>query len=119
MNFLAAALYAVASAVLIAIALGFQNGALTPAGALIALGGGFLIGVLGWWLGRREPKLPRVGGWAIAALVLFTIFSLRAFLWLVFREGDELRILSPNNQGDLPLHITFIRYFANGAPLWP
>jgi len=116
MNALAAALSAIAAAVLLGIALGFQNGALTPEGALLSLGGGLLVGALVWWRGRREPKLPRPGGWAIAALVLFAIFSLRAFLWLIFREGDELRVLSPNNQGDIALHITFIRYLANGAP---
>ena len=119
MNSLAAALYATAAAVLLGIALGFQNGALTPEGALLSLGGGLLVGVIAWWRGRREPKLPRLGEWAISALVLFAIFSLRAFLWLIFREGDELRVLSPNNQGDIALHITFIRYLANGAPFWP
>ena len=48
-----------------------------------------------------------------------SIFSFRAFLWLIFRDGDELRVLSPNNLGDMSLHLTFIRYFANGAPFWP
>ena len=119
MNFLAAALYAVASSVLIGIALGFQNGALTPMAALIALSGGLLIGVVGWWRGLRSPRLPRPGVWATLSLVLFAIFACRAFLWLIFREGDELRVLSPNNLGDMSLHLTFIRYLANGAPFWP
>jgi len=119
MNFLAATLYAVATSVLIGILLGFQKGSLTPAVALLALSGGFITGAIGWWRGRGMPKLPRPGGWAIAALVLFALFSLRAFLWLIFREGDELRVLSPNNLGDMSLHLTFIRYLANGAPFWP
>ena len=119
MNFLAAALYAVASSVLIGIALGFLNGALHPLSALLALCGGLAVGAIGWWRGRREPRLPRPGFWATASLVLFAIFSLRAFLWLVFRNGDELCVLSPNNLGDLPLHLTFIHYLANGAPFWP
>jgi hypothetical protein len=119
MNFLAAALYAVASSVLIGIVLGFLNGALTPLAALVALCGGLGTGILGWWRGRRAARLPRPGFWATASLVLFGIFSLRAFLWLVFRNGDELCVLSPNNLGDLPLHVSFIRYLANGAPFWP
>ena len=88
MNFLAATLCAVASSVLLAMVLGFQNGALTPAAALLALSGGFVIGAIAWWRGRSTPSLPRPGGWAIAALVLFALFSLRAFLWLIVREGD-------------------------------
>ena len=119
MNFLAATLYAVATSVLLGVVLGFQNGALTPMAAVLALSGGVVIGVIGWWRGRSAPKLPRPGGWAMAALVLFALFSLRAFLWLLFREGDELRVLSPNNLGDMSLHLTFIRYLANGAPFWP
>jgi hypothetical protein len=119
MNLLAAMLHAVAGSVLIGIALAFCNGALTPAAAVIALSGGFLIGTIGWWCGRGKTKLPRPGVWAVFSLVLFSIFSLRAFLWLIFREGDDLRVLSPNNLGDMPLHITFIRYLANGAPFWP
>jgi hypothetical protein len=119
MNFLAAALYAVASSVLIALVLGFYHSGLTAMAALIALCGGFVIGTFGWWRGRGAQKLPRPGGWAIAALVLFALISLRAFLWLIFREGDELRVLSPNNLGDMSLHLTFLRYLANGAPFWP
>ncbi len=119
MNFLAAALYAVASSVLIALGLAFYDGGLTPTAALIALSGGFVVGVLGWWRGRRAQKLPRPGAWAIAALVFFALVSLRAFLWLIFREGDDLCVLSPNNLGDMSLHLTFIHYLANGAPFWP
>jgi len=119
MNFLAAALYAVASSVLIAIALGFQNHGLAASSAWIALSGGLVTGAFGWWRGRGALRLPPLGGWAIAALVLFSIFSFRAFLWLIFRDADELRVLSPNNLGDMSLHLTFIRYFANGTPFWP
>src|ERR1043166_4596133 len=55
--------------------------------------------------------------WAMAAC--FAAFALRCFCWLVYIDGEELRIQSPNNLGDLALHITHIRYFANGVPLWP
>ncbi len=55
--------------------------------------------------------------WLVAAC--FALFALRSFLWLVYIDGDQLRIQSPNNLGDLALHITFIKNFANGVPLWP
>jgi len=55
--------------------------------------------------------------WALAAC--FAVFAVRCFCWLLYIDGDELRIQSPNNLGDLALHITHIKYFANGVPLWP
>jgi hypothetical protein len=47
------------------------------------------------------------------------MFAVRSFCWLLYIEGDELKIQSPNNLGDLALHITYIRNFANGVALWP
>ena len=59
----------------------------------------------------------RLGTWAIA--IVFAMFAVRAFCWLVYVEGNHLKIQSVNNYGDLALHITYIKYFANGVPLWP
>jgi hypothetical protein len=47
------------------------------------------------------------------------MFAVRSFCWLIYIDGTELRIQSPNNLGDLSLHITLIRNFANGVALWP
>src|SRR5712691_191782 len=55
--------------------------------------------------------------WILAAF--FAIFAFRAFCWLLYIDGEELKIQSPNNLGDLALHITYIRNFANGVSLWP
>jgi hypothetical protein len=55
--------------------------------------------------------------WAMAAC--FALFALRSFCWLLYIDGEQLKIQSPNNLGDLALHITYIRYFANGVSLWP
>ena len=52
-------------------------------------------------------------------MILFALFALRAFLWLVFFDGDDIKVLSPNNLGDLSLHLTYIREVANGVPFWP
>ena len=49
----------------------------------------------------------------------FFIFALRSFCWLLYIDGDQLRIQSPNNLGDLALHITYIRNFASGVSFWP
>jgi hypothetical protein len=55
--------------------------------------------------------------WLVAGC--FLIFAVRSFCWLLYIDGEEFRIQSPNNLGDLALHITFIKNFANGVPLWP
>jgi hypothetical protein len=57
--------------------------------------------------------------WLWLAGFVFAIFALRSFCWLVYFDGDDIRIQSPNNLGDLGLHITYINTFANGASLWP
>jgi hypothetical protein len=62
-------------------------------------------------------RYRRVWFWAVA--VCFAIFAVRSFCWLLYIDGSDLRIQSPNNLGDLSLHITLIRNFANGVPLWP
>jgi hypothetical protein len=55
--------------------------------------------------------------WIMAAC--FALFALRSFCWLLYIDDNELKIQSPNNLGDLALHITLIRNFANGVALWP
>lgn len=55
--------------------------------------------------------------WLLAAC--FTIFAVRSFCWLLYTDGNELRVQSPNNLGDLSIHLTYIRQFASGVPLWP
>ena len=49
----------------------------------------------------------------------FAIFAVRSFCNVFFIDGNELKIQSPNNLGDLSLHITYINNFASGVPLWP
>jgi hypothetical protein len=69
--------------------------------------------------GESPPRkrYRRVWFWAMATC--FALFALRSFCWLLYIDGEQLKIQSPNNLGDLALHITYIRYFANGVSLWP
>jgi len=61
----------------------------------------------------RHKRYRHVWLWVMAAC--FALFALRSFCWLLYIDGDQLRIQSPNNLGDLALHITFIKNFANGV----
>ena len=55
--------------------------------------------------------------WAVA--FFFAIFAIRSFCWLLYIDSSELKIQSPNNLGDLSLHLTLIKNFANGIAIWP
>jgi hypothetical protein len=61
----------------------------------------------------------RLSALEILALVAFAAVSLRQFGWVVFERAGELRTLLGYNYGDLPLHWTYARFVANGAPFWP
>ena len=76
-----------------------------------------------YWLtsGPRSEAAPNADRWAGLGRPPACSRSspLRAFCWLVFYDGDSISVLSPNNLGDLPLHLTYIRYLARGARFWP
>ncbi len=124
-------LIGISSACLTGVGLGFCFRGLTPGCAWSALGVGTAASVLALCGlprrgGRRTDQSDRAvstspqKSWADwATIVLFTLFALRAFLWLVFTDGDEIRVLSPNNLGDLSLHLTYIRQLAGGTAWWP
>jgi hypothetical protein len=63
------------------------------------------------------PRRWHLWTWAVG--VVFVIFAVRSFCWILWIDGNNLKIQSPNNLGDLSLHITYIKYFANGVALWP
>ena len=50
---------------------------------------------------------------------IFACASARAFFWLIYADGDAWKVLSPNNLGDLSLHLSFIHWFANTTHWWP
>jgi hypothetical protein len=50
---------------------------------------------------------------------VFAMFAFRSFYWLYYFAGENIYIQSPFNLGDLGLHITYIKTFANGVSLWP
>jgi hypothetical protein len=111
-------LTATGASVVTAICLGFAFGGLNFNMAVVALTTGLAGGV---WAFRQTRSNTRChpGSWDVLMLVIFAIASLRAFLWLIYPVGDEWRILSPYNLGDISLHIQFIRYFAGGVDFWP
>ncbi len=122
---LAALLVSVASAVLAALALLLpaHRGLDTPL-ALAALLIGLGTGLAAWFHVRHQEALTlpirrRFSGWAWAVMIVFGLFALRSFCWLLYLDGDALYIGSPDNLGDLSMHLQLARYFADGAAWWP
>ena len=122
---LAALLVFVATSVLTALAvlLPAHRGLDTPL-AIAALAVGALAGLAAGFHVRRHEQLTlpgrrRLSPWAWAMLAVFTLFALRSFGFLVYPDGDHLAIGSPNNLGDLSMHLQEVRAFADGARWWP
>jgi len=105
--------------VVTSILIGFLWNGLSTAGSVIALFAGLLVATLTWKHFFVEERPHQISWIDKCMIVLFALVSLRAMLWLIVSAGDEWRVLSPNNVGDLSLHITFIRYLAGGIAFWP
>ena len=106
--------------------LGLVAGGLGPATTFLAFSIALLAAIFSYFEtydpGMERPASPRrryssLLFWFVAGC--FTLFAVRSFCWLLFVDGAELRIQSVNNLGDLALHVTYIKTFANGVPLWP
>lgn len=109
-------------AALTAVVLASVFGGLSPWIAVVALAVGVIKpgylhnrwGVPG--VGRRDTG-NRGLEWALLGFLL--LVGLRHFIWMFYSVDHQFRTLSPNNLGDLPLHINYIRQFANGAAFPP
>jgi hypothetical protein len=133
MKWLSAGLIFVNLSVVCGLLLGMVGHGLNALSAALALICGVAFAVAAW-LGTSDSGKPadpetspskakapkryrKIWFWLVAAF--FALFAFRSFCWLLYIDGGELKIQSPNNLGDLSLHITLIRTFANGVPLWP
>lgn len=126
MKWLSAGLTFVNFATVAGLFLGMVNGGLGAWVAMFSLLIGLVLAVAAYFAthDKQIPETPgvtpnyrRLWTWALAGC--FAIFALRSFLWLLYIDDEHLRIQSPNNLGDLALHIAYIKNFANGVPIWP
>ncbi|MDP9003506.1 MAG: hypothetical protein M3N12_01800 [Verrucomicrobiota bacterium] len=63
--------------------------------------------------------VPYRQAWLWLLVAVFAIFAFRSFCWILYIDGNELKVQSPNNLGDLSLHLAYIKNFASGVSLWP
>lgn len=107
----------VAVSTVAAAGLGVLAGQLGVLTTWLSLGAGLAAGAAtAWHAAAPRQRITPADAilWGVFALV-----SLRAFLWVIYPAGNELRVLSPHNLGDMALHLNLIQYFANGGRLWP
>ena len=131
MKWLSAGLTFVNLSVVCGLLLGMVGHGLNALSAALALVCGVAFAVAAW-LGTSDPGKPDGSGarlskpawrygkiwfWLVAAF--FALFAVRSFCWLLYIDGSDLKIQSPNNLGDLSLHVALTRNFANGVQLWP
>lgn len=119
MKLVAALLSGVAASVMLALSLCFLGHGLHGGVSLIALLIGIGMGVLVWKFIPSDFQTPRPSIWEWMMIVIFTVASIRSFFWLIYLDGDQWKILSPNNLGDLSLHLCFIHWMAATTHWWP
>ncbi|HJT80407.1 MAG TPA: hypothetical protein VJ719_04340 [Chthoniobacterales bacterium] len=112
--------------VVFATLLGLAAGGLGSTTVTLALFIALVAAVVAYFESYDPPAAkPATPGWRYRSLLFwflaacFILFAVRSFCWLLFIDGAEFRIQSVNNLGDLALHVTYIKTFANGVPLWP
>jgi hypothetical protein len=132
MKGLSAGLTFVNVATVCAVLLGMIAGGLTTYLAALSL----LIGLVAAafaFMGTHDPGRPVVAEepgsrtrrwrgdrvWLYLLGLCFGFFAFRGFCWLLFLDGNTWKVQSPNNLGDLAIHITYIKTFANGVAIWP
>ena len=116
-RWLCAGLVFVAVSTTAAAGLGQLAGGLGQVHAWIALGAGALAGSATW--SRARAPRQKIG---LADGILFGVFALaalRAFLWVIYEQSNEIKVLSPHNLGDMALHLNLIRRWAAGGDFWP
>lgn len=120
MRFSAALLIAAFAAVASGVVMAFVGGGLTVLATVVAFGAGIAAGARAF---LQMPRAPRAAApihpieWALIGAFAFVAF--RAFFWLLYPRDNGLFILSPNNLGDISLHLDLIRYLASGVRFWP
>lgn len=94
------------------------EGSVTPAIAAGALLLALAPAVLAFRASAIETS-PAPSRWDLAAIAAFALVSARHFGWIAFERDGRILTGDAFNFGDLPLHWTYIRFFARGASFWP
>lgn len=107
----------VAVSTTVAAGIGSLAGRVQEMHAWISLGAGALAALATW--GSSSAPRQKITFVDTVLFVIFGLAALRAFLWVIYAQGDDIKVLSPNNLGDMSLHLNLIHRWAAGGAFWP
>jgi hypothetical protein len=131
MRLLSAGLIYVAVSTVAAVLLAEIAGRLNPSVSFFSLMAGATAALATFFLMTPTPPRPALSNtiddplskyrsiWLCLVGFVFAMFAIRSFCWILFFAGENINIQSPFNLGDLGLHTTYIKTFANGVAMWP
>ena len=130
MRTLLAILNWLALSTILGLAFAFSPIGLTSTTAIVSLGVSLLAAMAGALplAGRSGPagvpgqvkaELGKINAVHVIVSAAFLAFAVRAFSQVIFVRNGEIRVLSPNNLGDICLHLTHINYLASNPQFWP
>src|SRR5580700_3756 len=94
---------------------------LVPLTAMLSLGLSLLVLFIAILVSRGPvlTRLEKIQASGIILAILFLVFAVRAFSQVIFIEDGNIKVLSPNNLGDICLHLTQINFLASNPHYWP
>ena len=122
MNLSLAVLCWIAISTILGIFFGYSSLELTTSTSVVALSLGLILAGVPLFLqrgGTRFEMPDRRQIIAVAISIFFLVFAVREFSQVIFVVNDEIRVISPNNLGDICLHLAQINYLASGPHFWP
>src|SRR6202047_4806523 len=112
----------IVSSTLLGILFGYSPLGLTTSTSIVALLLGLVLpgvpALMKLRKSRFEPA-PRRGFFAYVVGIFFLAFAVREFSQVIYVTNDSVRVISPNNIGDICLHLAHINYLASNPHFWP
>jgi hypothetical protein len=122
MNLSLAVLCWIAISSILGILFGYSSLELTTSTSEVALSLGLLLAGASLFFQRGQTRFEppnRRQIIAVAISIFFLVFAVREFSQVIFVVNDDIRVISPNNLGDICLHLAHINYLASAPHFWP